>query len=197
MLVSKLGSRSLSRASSFLICVTTGKLLLFIFSISSLVCLWGLNLVHLSVWLSLSPPSSPSWTLLLTFSFSKSLLNQPLCCMLGIHSGPRQNILERAQDSNVSFSLLSLPDGSRGFRLRFCVQQGSRKPGLDSLGSCQIAANDSPRLSCLQTSGFDHILLSCKICCFVSRSAAVHQKYNSVTNPASSWMIPLWTLKTI
>lgn len=201
-LVSEFESRSLSRASSFLICMITCKLLLFIFSMAAWCVFeaWnqakqGLNLVCLTV--SLSVPSSPSWTLLLTFSFSKYLLTQPLYCMLGIHSGPRQNILERAQVCHFSFSLLALADGSRGFQLWFCVQHGSREPGLASLGSCQTAANDYPRLYCLQTSGFDHILLSCKICYFVLRSAAVHQKYNSVTNPASSWMIPLWTLKTI
>lgn len=98
----------------------------------------------------------------------------------------RQNIHEGAQDSRFSFSLLSLPGEPRGFQLRLYMQQGSREPGLHPLGSCQTAANDYPRLYCLQTSGFDYILLSCKICYFVSRSAAVHQKYNSVTNPASS-----------
>lgn len=80
------------------------------------------------------------------------------------------------------------------FSLHYLQQCGLRKPCSDPRGACQVAAND---YLALQTFSFGHILLFCKICYFVSRSTAVHEKYNSVTNPASSWMIPLWTLKTI
>lgn len=95
------------------------------------------------------------------------------------------------------FPLISLlPDGSQISASTACTAE-LQGASFGFSGFCQIAANDYPGLYCLQTSGLDHILLFCKICYLVSRSAAVHQKYNSVTNPASSWMIPLWTLKTI
>ena len=92
--VSKRESRSLSRTSSFLMCMSTCKLLLLLSSLAAWCVLeaWdqakqGLNLVRLSVCQTVSLSlSSPSLTLLLTFSFSKYLLNQPLCCVLGIHS---------------------------------------------------------------------------------------------------------------
>ena len=200
--VSKRESRSLSRTSSFLMCMSTCKLLLLLSSLAAWCVLeaWdqakqGLNLVRLSVCLTVSLslvslPNSPSY-----FFFQQIFIESASLLCAGDTFQPsvqpyiqprRQNIHEGAQDSRFSFSLLSLPDGPHGFQPRLCVQQGSREPALDHLGSCQSAANDYPRLYCLQTSGFDCILLSCKICYFVLRSAAVHQKYNSVTNPASS-----------
>lgn len=75
---------------------------------------------------------------------------------------------------------------------------GDQQAYAETWGTCQAATNDFPRPRSLQTSGFGHILhFFCKICYFVWRSTAVHQKYNSVTNPASCGMTPLWTLKTI
>lgn len=108
--------------------------------------------------------------------------------------------------TSLSLGLRFLPSSHNFPVPSWCITQisgsttytaGTQRALFDSRGSCQVVTNVYPRLYCLWTSGFGRILLFYKIRYFVSRSAAVHQKYNSVTNPASSWMIPLWTLKTI
>ena len=132
-LVSEFESRSLSRASSFLICMITCKLLLFIFSMAAWCVFeaWnqakqGLNLVCLTV--SLSVPSSPSWTLLLTFSFSKYLLTQPLYCMLGryIQARDRTSLKEpRFAISPSHFSLLLMDLADFSFDSVYSTDLGS------------------------------------------------------------------------
>lgn len=81
----------------------------------------------------------------------------------------------------IQISLFIAPPGFSLLRFQLLTQRG-----LQMLRLLSGAADQHPRLRCLWTSGFDHILLFCKICYLVWRSAAVHQKYNSVTNPASS-----------